>query len=239
MEGAAERARRYIIGVKRVLEDLRVPRLPGVDVDRLIDAVKRYVEDAEYYLSRGDGETALAAVSYAEGLLDSLKYLGVIELEWESPGEEPIVFVGGTFDIIHPGHIELLRYASKHGRVVVTIARDSTVERIKGRPPLLAEEDRLRIISSIRYVYRARLGHEGDPIKSVEEVMPDVIVLGPDQGFDEDQLAREVERRTGKRPRVIRYPGKITFSGGLRSTSDIVKKACRSSLCRALVEPGT
>ena len=146
------------------------------------------------------------------------------------------MFVGGTFDILHPGHVELFRYGASLGRLVVTIARDSTVRRIKGREPLLSEEDRLRVVSSIRYVYRARLGYEDDPIRSVEDVKPDIILLGPDQGFDEEELAREVERRTGKKPRVIRFKGKLGFSGGLRSSSDIIKKACATSICRALLE---
>lgn len=233
----AARAERYIAGIREAMEHVKrsLPDAP-VDVSKLLDAVERYTSDAEYYLNSGDPVSALVAVSYAEGLLDSLKYLGVLEPRWERPPEKPLVFVGGTFDLIHPGHVELLRFASSMGRVVVTVARDSTVERIKGRRPLLGEGDRLRVVSSIRYVYRARLGNEGDPLKSVEEVSPDIIVLGPDQSFDEEWLADEVERRTGKRPKVVRYPGKHEFSGGLRSTSDIIKKACSSSLCTALAK---
>ncbi|MCE4601764.1 MAG: cytidylyltransferase family protein [Desulfurococcales archaeon] len=232
---AESRAELYIRGVREALEKLR-SRLDelGPGLDRLIDAAERYAGDAKYYLDIGDPLTALAAASYAEGLIDALKYLGVLEPEWGRPPEKPIVFVGGTFDIIHPGHVGLLRFASRYGRVIVTIARDSTVKRIKGRHPLLSEKDRLQIVSSIRYVYKARLGHEGDPLKSVEDVKPDVIVLGPDQAFNEEWLAEEAERRTGKRPLVVRYPGKHVFSGGLRSTSDIIKKACSSSLCTTI-----
>ncbi|MEB3861327.1 MAG: cytidylyltransferase family protein [Desulfurococcales archaeon] len=234
---AGSRAELYIRGVRDALERLkrRLGEL-GPGLERLVDAAERYAGDAEYYLNSGDPLTALAAASYAEGLIDALKYLGVVEPEWGRPPEKPIVFVGGTFDLIHPGHVDLLRFASRYGRVVVVIARDSTVERIKGRRPLLSEEDRLRVVSSIRYVYQARLGHEGDPLKSVEDVRPDVIVLGPDQAFDEEWLAGEAERRTGKRPLVVRYPGKHVFSGGMRSTSDIIKKACTSSLCTALAK---
>ncbi len=228
-----ERVRRYINGVRGALSSVEWSSLPpDLDYYRLKDAVERYLTDAEYYLSKGDVETALVAVSYAEGLLDSLKYLGVIELQWPKPMEEKRIFVGGTFDIIHPGHIALLEYAARLGKVFVVIARDSTVKRIKGRPPLLNEEARLRIVSSIRYVYEARLGYEGDFLKSVEDIKPDIIVLGPDQRFDEEELADMVEERLGYRPIVKRFTGKIDFSNGMRSTSDIIRKACSSSLCR-------
>ena len=235
--GLEERARRYIRGLRAALQRVDASVIKdklGGRGEALLDAVRRYTSDAEYFLNKGDYESALAAASYAEGLLDSLKYLGVFEPEWPSDLVEPVVFVGGTFDIVHPGHIELLKYAASMGRVIVTIARDSTVERIKGRRPLLSEEDRLKIVNSIKYVYKARLGDPEDPMKSIEAVRPDIIVLGPDQGFDEEELARIALERTGKKPLIVRFKDKVGFSEGMKSVSDIIKKACRSSLCRAV-----
>jgi FAD synthetase len=86
--------------------------------------------------------------------------------------------VGGTFDILHPGHIFLLKEASKHGDVIVVVARDSTVKRIKGREPIFNEEHRLMMVSSIKYVKKAILGKEStDILEIVEELKPDVIVV--------------------------------------------------------------
>ncbi len=232
---ARERVRRYIRGLRDALSKVDWGSLPpGFRYERLRDAIERYLSDAEYYLAKGDDETALVAVSYAEGLLDSLKYLGLLDIEWPKPIEEKRVFVGGTFDIIHPGHIALLEYAARLGKVFVVIARDSTVKKLKGRPPLLSEDARLRVISSIRYVYEARLGYRDDFLRSVEDIRPDVIVLGPDQKFDEDELADTIEERLGYRPVIERFKGKIEFSDGMKSTSDIIRKACSSSLCRIL-----
>ena len=47
-----------------------------------MDHVRRYVEDAEFYLEKDDLETALASISYCEGLLDALKLLGIAEFDW-------------------------------------------------------------------------------------------------------------------------------------------------------------
>jgi cytidyltransferase-related domain len=229
------RVRRYIFNLREALCSLDLSELsrryPDLNFGGLLDAVKRYLDDAIYYANKGDFETAIAAASYAEGLLDSLKYLGLSEPRWpESLLEEVRVFVGGTFDILHPGHIELLRYASGFGKLYVVVARDVNVVRVKGRGPVLDELSRLKIVSSIRYVYEAMLGDEEDIYRSVERVKPHVIVLGPDQPFSEEEVAREVERRLSYRPTVVRFKEKIAFSGELRGSSDVMRVLCERLL---------
>ncbi|MEM0340240.1 MAG: DUF357 domain-containing protein [Acidilobaceae archaeon] len=228
------RAEKYIYNVLRVLESIKLDSvmtrtLKKEDLERLFDSAKRYTHDAQYYLKIGDEETALVAISYAEGLLDALRYLGVLELKWPSSLiEEKKVMVGGTFDILHPGHIELLRYASTLGKVYVVVARDATVVRLKGRRPVLDEGSRLRLVSSIKYVYEAILGDEHDMMKPVEMIKPHVILLGPDQLFNELELSKKAEERLGYSPLIIRYPAKESFSEGLRSSSDILREACKT-----------
>ncbi|MCS7107103.1 MAG: cytidylyltransferase family protein [Acidilobaceae archaeon] len=220
--GTFSRAARYIENVERALESLRVR---GEREGPLLDAVRRYLSDGKHYLNAGDEVTALAIASYAEGLLDALRYLGLAEVEWPR-GEIRRVFVGGTFDILHPGHIELLQFASRLGELHVVVARDATVERVKGRRPVLDESSRLKIVSSLRMVSRAMLGDPEDIMKSVEAVRPHVIVLGPDQPYEEEELARRAEERLGYRPEVIRFEGKREFGGGMRGSRDIVKAIC-------------
>ena len=222
-----ERAEKYIKGLRGVLASLEGL---GEKYSRLLDAARRYTDDAEYYLKAGDCETALVAASYAEGLIDALKYLGVVEPSWPSRAEEEVdrrVFVAGTFDLIHPGHVELFRFASRYGKVYAVVARDSTVVRVKGKRPLMDEETRRFMVSAVRYVREALLGDERDMLASVARVRPHVIVLGPDQPFEEERLAAEVERRFGFRPLVVRFRGKREFAGGLKSTTDIYRRVCR------------
>jgi diphthine synthase len=76
---------RYIGGCRGVLGALKVAELPlevGEEaVSGLLDHARRYLEDAEYYRS-DDGAVALTSVAYAEGVLDALKLLGLVEFEW-------------------------------------------------------------------------------------------------------------------------------------------------------------
>ncbi|NOZ30329.1 MAG: DUF357 domain-containing protein [Crenarchaeota archaeon] len=225
-----KRAEKYARGVLETLAKLE-EQLPA-SYQSLLDASKRYAKDALYYVDIGDCDTALSAASYAEGLIDALKYTGVLEPEWPArPVDEKTVFVAGTFDIIHPGHVELLRYASRYGKVHVVVARDKNVVYEKNKQPILDEQSRLKVISSIRYVYKAMLGDEHDKMKPLEIIKPDVIVLGPDQPYDPDKLAEIVEERTGKKPLVVRFDEKKPFSDGLRGTRDIIRKICRGTYC--------
>lgn len=231
-----KRAEKYIHNVIHALESINTDMLRGkvinpIDLENLLRAVRLYADDAHYYLSIGDNETALVAASYAEGLLDALKYMNILELKWPSQIiEKKKVLVAGTFDIIHPGHVELLKFASSLGLVYVVIARDSTVLKLKKRKPILDEKSRLALVSSIKYVYEAVLGDEEDMLKPVELIRPDIILLGPDQAFDEKELAERIAERLGYKPTIIRYPSRIEFSRGLKSSSDIIREACSNLL---------
>ncbi len=234
MEDTCERARRYAENVLRALESLaNLPR----EFSRLLDASQRYAKDAVYFAGTGDCDTALAAASYAEGLIDSLKYLGYVEPKWPTSSVKKAdrkVFIAGTFDLIHPGHIELMEFASKYGKVYAVVARDVNVEKRKGKKPLLSEESRLRIVSSIRYVYRARLGDPRDIMKPVVDIKPDVVVLGPDQPFDPADLQSRLRSIVGKEVLVVRFSEKKEFEPGMRGSSDIIRKVCCGSYCLSI-----
>jgi len=108
---------------------------------------------------------------------------------------EKRVVVAGTFDIIHPGHIHLIKEATKLGKVIVIVARDSTVRRIKGREPIIPERQRLEVVKNIKGVFKARLGNEDkDLLKVVEEEKPDIILLGPNQNFNEKEIEEELKK---------------------------------------------
>ncbi|MEM3833251.1 MAG: adenylyltransferase/cytidyltransferase family protein [Thermoprotei archaeon] len=132
------------------------------------------------------------------------------------------VLVAGTFDIIHPGHLYLFKKANELGDVIVIVARDNSVKRFKGRPPVIPEQQRLEVVSSIKYVKKAILGHDDpDILKIVEEIKPDIILLGPDQNFKEEDITKELERR-GLRVEVRRAEQYIGCS--FCSTSKIIRR---------------
>lgn len=115
-----------------------------------------------------------------------------------------VVFIGGGFEIIHYGHVYTLGKAKSLGDVlVVTVARDSTIRRRKGREPLVGEADRVKLLSAMKDVDAAILGVEGDIYVTLERVKPDVVALGYDQYHLEKEVKREAESR-GMKVKVVR-----------------------------------
>lgn len=78
---------RYVSSVELALKDLKIKDSNSVLVDNkielVIDAVKRYLTDAKYYLKIKKEAIALTSISYAEGLLDSLRIMELVDFEWQ------------------------------------------------------------------------------------------------------------------------------------------------------------
>lgn len=99
------------------------------------------------------------------------------------------VLVAGTFDLIHPGHIFLINEAAKLGDVYVIVATDKNRKIYSGEFPIIPQEQRLEVVKNIKNVKEARLGRsDKHTLKTVEEINPDIILLGPDQEYDIDSL---------------------------------------------------
>jgi rfaE bifunctional protein nucleotidyltransferase chain/domain len=92
----------------------------------------------------------------------------------------PLVFTNGCFDIIHAGHIKLLREASIYGNVVVGLNSDKSISRIKEGRPFNDLHTRWTVLSSIRYVWHIVPFDEDTPEKLIKELKPDVLVKGAD-----------------------------------------------------------
>jgi FAD synthetase len=136
------------------------------------------------------------------------------------------VLATGTFEILHPGHLLYLEEAKKLGdELFVVVARDSTVEQRK-RTPIIPEEQRLRVVSALKMVDKAILGSEKDMFEPLYSIKPDVIALGYDQAFDEENLERELNKR-GFHSKVIRI--KKHNSNAFCKAEAIIKRILRSA----------
>lgn len=95
----------------------------------------------------------------------------------------------GTFDNFHPGHLSYLEQARKYGEyLIVVIARDKNVEKIKKMIPVDKERQRLDNVKKNKFVKEVILGDLEDKYKVVREKKPDVICLGYDQKVDLEEL---------------------------------------------------
>jgi len=85
-EDAKERSRQYIAAVETALSELKPITMPAIiarrDVERVVEVAKRYLCDSKYYGETGKDITSLASISYAEGLLDALRFLKLGEFSW-------------------------------------------------------------------------------------------------------------------------------------------------------------
>lgn len=102
----------------------------------------------------------------------------------------------GVFDILHTGHISYLEQAKALGdELYVVVASDNTVRKNK-HEPITPERMRVRIVSALKPVDVAIIGNDsGDMFAILDEIRPDVIVLGFDQKFDENTLSEELKKR--------------------------------------------
>ena len=100
-----------------------------------------------------------------------------------------VVMAFGSFDLLHPGHLLYLEKARQLGdRLVVVVSRDSSIEMIKRRKPVLNERARLDVVGALKVVDRAVLGNTlsspKDMYRVLKRYMPDVIAFGYDQRVD-------------------------------------------------------
>jgi D-beta-D-heptose 7-phosphate kinase/D-beta-D-heptose 1-phosphate adenosyltransferase len=105
---------------------------------------------------------------------------------WRSSGKK-IVFTNGCFDLLHPGHINLLHQARSFGdRLVIGLNTDSSIKRLKGDlRPILSEQDRAAILNALDCVDLVVLFDEDTPLELIKNLKPDVLVKGADYKLEE------------------------------------------------------
>lgn len=123
-----------------------------------------------------------------------------------------IVFTNGCFDIIHAGHIHLLKEAKQQGdKLVVALNTDQSIKALKGDSrPVNSLEDRITVLEAISYVDAIVSFDEETPLQLISEIRPDVLVKGADYEEEEIAGAKEVKANGGTVYRVPLIEGKST-----------------------------
>lgn len=125
-----------------------------------------------------------------------------------------MVFTNGVFDLLHPGHIDVLTAARSHGdALIVGINTDDSVRRLKGPDrPVRTESERAYVLAALEAVDCVVLFAQDTPLELVLALRPDVIVKGGDYSRDTIVGAREVKEWGGEAVVVPLTPGQSTTS---------------------------
>jgi D-beta-D-heptose 7-phosphate kinase/D-beta-D-heptose 1-phosphate adenosyltransferase len=122
---------------------------------------------------------------------------------WRRNGQR-VVFTNGCFDILHVGHIKLLHAAAAEGdRLIVGLNADTSVKRLKGPSrPIVPEEERAAILSSVKGVDLVVIFQEETPINLIQAFQPDVIVKGGDY-TPETVVGHDIVEKRGGRTVIV------------------------------------
>lgn len=123
-----------------------------------------------------------------------------------------VVFTNGCFDLLHAGHVKILKEARAMGDALfVGINTDRSIRRLKGADrPLLDENDRLEILSALDCVDAVTLFGEDTPLELIKRIKPDVLVKGSDYAKSEVVGREAVEKFGGRVELAALVKGKST-----------------------------
>lgn len=133
---------------------------------------------------------------------------------WRRAQQGRVVFTNGVFDLLHPGHVDVLRRARACGDVlIVALNTDASVRRLKGPDrPVRGEADRACVLAALEMVDAVTLFDEDTPHALIVRLGPDVIVKGGDYTPETVVGAAEVRARGGEVVIVPLTPGHSTTS---------------------------
>ncbi len=160
------------------------------------------------------------AARFAQGASDKIVSRAdlVSRVAWWRVQGRKIVFTNGCFDLLHVGHLHLLRQAASQGDVLlVAVNSDDSVRRLKGEGrPLISSGERTALLAALDCVDAVVVFEEDTPRQLLEEVRPDVLVKGGDYSVDEVVGRHMIEQHGGKVVLIPLIPD--------RSTTDIVER---------------
>lgn len=117
-----------------------------------------------------------------------------------------VVFTNGVFDLIHAGHVDYLTKAKALGDIlIVGMNTDDSVRRIKGdKRPILNQDERAFLISSLKPVDYVTFFNEDTPKEIINEIIPDILVKGADWSKDKI-VGRDVVEKNGGAVKTIKF----------------------------------
>jgi D-beta-D-heptose 7-phosphate kinase/D-beta-D-heptose 1-phosphate adenosyltransferase len=163
----------------------------------------------------------ISALSRHKAKIVPLKTAAATAHAWRSKRER-VVFTNGCFDLLHPGHVELLEKARSFGdRLIVALNSDESVRRLKGPTrPIQSEFARAIVMASIGVVDLVTIFTDDEPLAAIEAIRPDVLVKGADY-TEEQVVGADLVRSYGGR--IVLVP----LAGGQSTTRVIARSGGR------------
>ena len=132
--------------------------------------------------------------------------------------EQVIVFTNGCFDIIHSGHLDLLKEARSYGdKLIVGLNSDKSISKLKGSDrPIIGQSERKKNLSALKFVDEVIIFNEENPLKLIKKLKPSILVKGADYAKEQVVGGEFVESYGGEIKLVKLTKGK--------SSSKIINK---------------
>lgn len=133
---------------------------------------------------------------------------------WRQEQRGRVVFTNGVFDLLHPGHVDVLLGARRAGdHLVVGLNSDASVRRLKGpERPVRNEAERAYVLAAFEMVDCVVLFEQDTPLELIRLLEPDVLVKGGDYSEDSIVGAPDVRSRGGEVVIIPLTPGQSTTS---------------------------
>ena len=172
------------------------------------------------------------SLEFVSTLIESLVEKGSVEVDPDNKyhltvvGRKliSVVLTGGTFDILHVGHLFTFNQSKLLGDVlVVVLATDRNVEKLKKHTPTNSQEDRVELVDHVKAVDAAIIGDEDDFMKIMDLVQPDIITVGFDQKHDERDLYNTISSKGYSHVKIIRLHKHVSGKSTTNIVQEIIK----------------
>ena len=151
--------------------------------DTTISALGAALSEANDIFSAAEFANLAASISVSKLGTSTVSKDEVTNLEAsKSNKKQVIVFTNGCFDIIHSGHLDLLKEAKSYGdKLIVGLNSDKSVSKLKGpERPIIGQSERKKILSALKFVDEVIIFNEENPLKLIKKLKPSILVKGAD-----------------------------------------------------------
>ncbi len=187
--------------------------------DTTISALGAALSEGNDIFSAAEFANLAASISVSKLGTSTVSIEEVTSLETSKGNKEQvIVFTNGCFDIIHSGHLDLLKEARSYGdKLIVGLNSDKSISKLKGpERPIIGQSERKKILSALKYVDEVIIFNEENPLKLIKKLKPSILVKGADYTKEQVIGGEFVESYGGQIKLVKLAKGK--------STSNIINK---------------